>query len=92
MALSFEGYKLTEIINPNEHCTQVVFTNENDPDVKKRSVTLFDSQIRYMEIEEHQKFKRVKVYTTKEAEPMNFDFAEDNYANFDLFLRSIYNQ
>jgi len=36
MALSFDGYKLTEIINPNGHCTQIGFTNENEPDVKKR--------------------------------------------------------
>ncbi|PJA48444.1 MAG: hypothetical protein CO170_02715 [candidate division SR1 bacterium CG_4_9_14_3_um_filter_40_9] len=92
MALSFDGYKLTEIINPNGHCTQIGFTNENEPDVKKRGVILFDRQIRYIEVEEHQKFKRVKVYTTKDAEPMDFDFLEDNYANFDLFLRSIYNQ
>lgn len=92
MALSFEGYKLTEIVNPNEHCTQVIFTNETDPDVKKRSVILFDRQIRYIEVEEHQKLKRVRVYTTNETEPMDFDFLEDAYEHFDLFLRSIYNQ
>jgi len=92
MALNFEGYKLTEIINPNAQCTEVVFTNENDPDIKKKTVIFFDSQIRYIEIEEHQKFKRVKIYTTKEAEPMDFDFLEDSYQYFDLFLRSIYNQ
>lgn len=92
MALSFEGYKLCEIINPNAQCTEVVFVNESDPDIKKRSVILFERQIRYIEVEEHQKFKRVRVYSTKESEPMDFDFAEDMYDHFDLFLRSIYNQ
>lgn len=92
MSLSFEGYILTDIINPNVSCTQVGFTNTEDPDIQKRWLVLFDKQIKYIEVEEHQKFKRVKVYVAEETEPIHLDFGENDDSNYDLFLRSIYNK
>lgn len=92
MALNFDDYKLSEIINPNLHCTQVVFTTVDNPDVQKKSLIFFDSQIKYIEIEEHQKFKRVKIYVSGDEEEINLDFSEADTEKFDLFLKSLYNK
>ena len=92
MALSFTDYKLDRIINPNMHCTQILFTAQDNPDVQEKSLILFDNQIKYIEIEEHQKFKRVKVYVRGDEEAINLDFFQADEEKFVSFLQSVYNK
>lgn len=91
MTLDFAGYKLTKIVNPSPFCTQVHFESVEDTDIKHRTLILFDKQIRYMEVEEHQKFKRVNVYLKGDTDALELDFTEENMDQFDLFFKSMYN-
>ena len=92
MALNFDGYEISQIINPNLRCTEILLTTTQDPDVQKKTLILFEKQIKYIEIEEHQKFKRVKIYIIDENEAMNLDFTQEKAELFELFLRSLYNR
>jgi hypothetical protein len=91
MTVDYQGYKLTKIVNPNPFCTQVVFESPEETDIRCKTLVLFEKQIKYMEIEEHQKFKRVKVYLRGDEEAIDLDFTEENMDQYDLFFRSMYN-
>jgi len=92
MALSFDECTLVGIINPNTHCTQINFLTNNDPDVPERALILFDQQIKYIEVEAHETFRRVKVFVRGEDGAINIDFPLNEVDLYDLFLRSLYNK
>lgn len=92
MALDFDGFKLKEIVNPNMHCTQIVFSSVDNPDIHTKSLILFDNQIKYIQINEHQTFTRVKIYVKGDEKSIDIDFSQDQKELFDLFLKSVYNK
>lgn len=92
MALDFSGYTLKTIINPNINCTQIVFSSIDNPDIRTKTLILFDGQIKYIRINEHQNFTRVKIYIVGEEKPIDIDFTQDDSDLFDLFLKSLYNK
>lgn len=92
MALDFEGFKLKEIVNPNLRCTQVVFSSVDNPDIHTKSLILFDNQMKYIQINEHKTFTRVKIYVKWDAESIEIDFTKEQAALLDLFLKSVYNK
>ena len=91
MTVDFEGYKLTKIVNPSPFCTQVHFESSEETDVKNRTLILFEKQMKYIEVEEHQKFKRVKIYLRGDEEAIELDFANENAELYNLFFKSMYN-
>jgi len=91
MTLDFAGYKLTKVVNPSPSCTQVHFESLEETDIKNRTLILFERQIRYMEVEEHQKFRRVKVYLKNDEDALELDFTQENDDQFELFFKSMYN-
>jgi hypothetical protein len=66
MAINFDDCALVGIVNPNTHCTQINYISRDDLDIPQKSLILFDSQIKYIEIEEHVSFKGVKIYVRGE--------------------------
>jgi len=92
MALDFDGFKLNQIINPNMHCTQIIFSAVDNPDIHTKSLILFDSQIKYIQINQHQKFTRVKIYVKWDDESIDIDFSQEQKEMYDLFLKSVYNK
>jgi len=92
MAFDFDGFRLDKIINPNAHCTHIVFTSVDNPDIHTKTLVLFDNQIKYMQINEHQNFIRVKVFMKSDDTPIAIDFEENQTELYDLFLKSVTNK
>ncbi|HCB51662.1 TPA: hypothetical protein DEP21_03755 [Patescibacteria group bacterium] len=73
-------------------CTQMIFvTADNDPDVRAKSLLLFDHQVKYIEMEEHQRFIRVKIYVRGDEQSIDIDFLEEDKDKYILFLKSVCN-
>jgi len=91
MKVDFDIYSVSEIINPSKDCVQVVFEWRKNPDVKKRHFVIFEQQVKYIIVDEHKNFKRVKVYFRWDDKSVHIDFQEDQYELFEKFMKSIYN-
>ncbi len=92
MAFDFEGFRLDKIINPNMHCTYIVFKTVDNPDIHTKTVILFDNQIKYIQVNEHQDFIRAKIFMKSDEKPITIDFAQDQAELYDLFLKSVTNK
>lgn len=92
MAFDFSWYTVSKIVNPNINCTQIIFSAIDNPDIRTKSLILFDGQIKYIRVNEHQNFTRVKIYIAWEDKAIDVDFTEDDSELFDLFLKSLYNK
>lgn len=92
MAINLDGYALVGIVNPNLQCTQINFMSQGNQEVSQKAVILFDQQIKYIEVEAHEAFRRVKVWVLEEQEPISIDFPGEEVELYDLFLKSLYNK
>ncbi len=92
MALDFDGFKLKEIINPNVRCTQIVFSSIDNPDIHTKYLILFDNQIKYIQINKHHEYTRVKIYIKWDEKSIDIDFPKDQEDLLELFLKSVYNK
>ena len=92
MAINLNNCQLLNIVNPNVHCTQIDFISNDQPDVAKQSLILFEQQIKYIEVEAREQFNRVKVSIRGEDDYIYIDFPRDQDELYDLFLRSVYNK
>jgi len=92
MAFDFEGFRLDKIVNPNMHCTYIVFKATDNPDISKKTVVLFDNKIKYIQVNEHQTFIRAKIFMESDEKPITVDFDQDQTELYDLFLKSVCNK
>ncbi|AHB40972.1 TPA: hypothetical protein DIC40_08290 [Patescibacteria group bacterium] len=92
MAFDFDGFRLDKIINPNAHCTHIVFISVDNPDIHTKTLILFDNQIKYMQVNEHQNFIRVKIFMKSDDTPIAIDFEENQKELYELFLKSVTNK
>jgi len=92
MHIDFDGFVLKDILNPNEDCVQVIFESNENPDIKKKDFVIFEKQIKYIIVDEHRKFKRVKVYFRGDDERIRLDFPEGKDELLKKFFDSVYNR
>lgn len=92
MAFDFEWFRLEKIINPNITCTHIVFKAFDNPDIHTKTLILFDNQIKYIQVNEHQTFIRAKIFMKSDEKPVTIDFAQDQTELYDLFLKSVTNK
>ena len=89
MAFDFDVFILEKIVNPNTHCTNIVFKTVDNPDIHTKTIILFDNQIKYIQINEHQTFIRAKIFMKSDEKPISIDFQEDQTELYELFLKSV---
>lgn len=89
MAFDFDWFRLEKIVNPNIHCTYIVFKTTDNPDIHTKTIILFDNQIKYIQVNEHKTFIRAKIFMKSDEKPITVDFEEDQIDLYDLFLKSV---
>lgn len=92
MNIGFDAYKVSAINNPNKDCVQVTFHSTENPDVTTKHFIIFEQQVKYMIVDEHKKFKRVKIYFRGDESSTHIDFNEDQDELLEKFLKSVYNR
>lgn len=66
--------------------------SQTNLDIPQKAIILFDSQIKYIEVEAHPNYRRVKVYIREVEQPLHIDFTAEQSDLYDLFLKSLYNK
>lgn len=92
MTLSFDLFKVVDVKNPSEHCTEVYFSDDKNSDLKRRSLVIFEQQVKYITTEEYETNKRVKIYIIDDKEPILIDFHQEEYKFFEALFSAIYNK
>ncbi len=89
--IEFDNFKVIEVKNPSPNCVHIFFENENNPDIKKKQFILFEQQIKYIIINEHKNFTKIKIYTRWDNKEIVIKFLQDNKELLNKFLKSVFN-
>jgi len=89
--IGFEWFTIVDVISPSKDCVEIVFESADNPDVKKKYFVLFEQQVKYIIVDEHKKFKRLKIYFRDDEHSVRVDFESDKYHLLDKLMKSIYN-
>ncbi len=92
MALDFDFFRVREVTNPSLDCVQINFQHIDDPVIKRKSLVLFESQIKYIVTEEMEDRKRVKVFVRDDSDPMIIDFHPEEYEQYEGMFLALYNK
>ena len=92
MALSFDLFRVVDIKNPSEQCTEVHFTDDRNGDLKRTSLVIFEQQVKYITTEEYEASKRVKIYIIDDDDPIVIDFHPEEYQLFEALFLALYNK
>jgi len=89
--IGFEWYKVVEVINPSRECVQLVFESVENTDLKRKAFIIFEPQLKYIIIDDHVNFKRLKLFFNWDEKEVRIDFTSENYELLDKFVKWVYN-
>ncbi len=92
MAVTFDLFRVIEVKNPSKECVEVYFHDGKDHGLKKTSLVIFETQVKYVVTEEYEDYKRVKIYIIDDNDPIIIDFHVDEYSLYETFFLALYNK
>jgi hypothetical protein len=92
MALDFNLFRVVDIKNPSKDCVEVCFSDGKANELKTTCLVIFETQVKYVITEEHEEYKRVKIYIIDDDDPIVIDFRPEEYHLFETFFLALYNK
>ena len=92
MFIDFDWFSVVDVSSPSNDCVHVVLESSTNPDIKRKHFVVFERQIKYVIVDEHIGFKRLKLYIRGNEKYIKIDFKEEIYDLLEKFLKAVYNR
>jgi len=92
MAFVFDLFRVVDVKNPSKECVELYFSDGKANDLKKTSLVIFETQVKYVITEEYETYKRVKIYIIDNEDPIVIDFHPEEYQFFEALFLALYNK
>lgn len=92
MAFDYDLFRVVDVKNPSNHCTEIYFSDGKDNELRRTTLVIFEQQVKYIITEEYDDHKKVKIYIIDDEDPIVIDFHPEEYQLYEAFFMSMYNK